>query len=130
MAFKHPADGIPKKKVPPRPKRFKCSQCEYRAASKVIVAKHFRARHTEFGKYKCKECPYITSQKPNLDFHYKVNISRFIYTQPTQLSFGTSATSFGKCQSRLTCFPVSRLAVASALGRLILNATANRETGQ
>ncbi len=62
---------MPKKKVGPRPKPFKCSACDYVAASRVIVAKHFRARHTEFGKYRCKECPYVAFQKSNLDFHVK-----------------------------------------------------------
>lgn len=50
MAYKHPPEGVEKKKIGPRVKRFRCSQCEYRAASRVIVAKHFRAKHTGKGQ--------------------------------------------------------------------------------
>ena len=53
------------------------------------MAKHFRARHTEFGKYKCKECPYLTSQKPNLDFHYKFK-HEVINTEACTMCFYTT----------------------------------------
>ncbi|XP_066295734.1 zinc finger protein 22-like [Branchiostoma lanceolatum] len=52
----------------PVEKRFACTECDFRVASKTDLIRHTR-KHTGEKPYKCDQCEYSAAQKCNLDCH-------------------------------------------------------------
>ena len=59
------------KSVHLKEKPFKCSLCDYCAATKGMLSKHVKVVHLKEKPFKCAQCDYCASLKSTLSRHFR-----------------------------------------------------------